>query len=245
MFLCGLQGQHSEGPHATCRFQPLQRDQGYQRGVRKVLVGPGGAAIMLLVVRFGLGFILLLTLQDISDGGDSQESTSSSGALEDLMQLTVQKPIEVEAKFSQERFEFMKEKKAEGYSIDQINRAWIKKQRDDADELGGEVEFKPSAQYKNAAKKKNPKPPTNPENDGEKKIEKEKNKKKASKAKPPVVSSTYAPGTFKDARLSFMRKKRAKGFTHLEACKLWMCSNKRAAMLSDLPVNELKRRRFA
>ena len=40
---------------------------------------------MLRVVRFGLGFILLLTLQDISDGGDSQESTSSSGALEDLM----------------------------------------------------------------------------------------------------------------------------------------------------------------
>ncbi|CAE7293188.1 unnamed protein product, partial [Symbiodinium microadriaticum] len=74
------------------------------------------------------------------------ESTSSSGALEDLMKLT-----ETEAKVSQERLQFMKEKKAEGYTIEQINRAWIKKQRDDADELGGKVEFLPSAQYKNAA----------------------------------------------------------------------------------------------
>ena len=76
-------------------------------------------------------------------------------------------------------------------------------------------------------------------------MRRKKQKAKTSKAKPPVVSSTYTPGTFKDARVAFMQKKRAKGFTHLEACKAWMMSNRRANMLSDLSENELKRRRFA
>ena len=191
-----------------------------------------------------VGFILLLISQDISDGGESQESTSSSSALQNLMSLTTQKKPKAEVKVSPDRLQFMKEKKAEGWTIEQISRAWIKKQREEADEDEATKEpFFPSSQHKSVVKadkeKKKKKDPKNPKNSDKKE------KKKTSKAKPPVVSSTYQPGSFWDARVAFMKKKRAKGFTHKEACDLWMCSNKRASLLSDLPENELKRRRFA
>ena len=194
---------------------------------------------------WSIGFILLLISQDISDGGESQESTSSSSALEDLMSLTTQKKPKAEVKVSPDRLQFMKEKKAEGWTIEQISRAWIKKQREEADKDEATKEpFFPSSQHKSVVKAKadketNKKDPKNPKNSDKKA------KKKTSKAKPPVVSSTYQPGSFWDARVAFMKKKRAKGFTHKEACDLWMCSNKRASLLSDLPENELKRRRFA
>ena len=165
------------------------------------------------------------------------------------MNLTTQQKPKAEVKISPERLQFMKEKKKEGFSIEQISRAWIKKLRDEADDHETSKEpFYPSSQYKTVVKKdkkmKLEKETPNPKNP-KKKTEKKAKNKKAGKAKPPVVSSTYQPGSFWDARVAFMKKKRAKGFTHKEACELWMHSNERAAMLSDLPENELKRRRFA
>ena len=48
----------------------------------------------------------------------------------------------------------------------------------------------------------------------------------------------YVPGSYKEARLKFLAKKRS------EACKLWNQSAARASWLEGLSLNELKRRRF-
>ena len=54
----------------------------------------------------------------------------------------------------------------------------------------------------------------------------------------------YAPGNYKEARLKFLAKKRKRGYSHSEACKLWNESAARASWLEGLSLNELKRRRF-
>ena len=54
----------------------------------------------------------------------------------------------------------------------------------------------------------------------------------------------YVPGSYKEARLKFLAKKRKRGYSHSEACKLWNQSAARASWLEGLSTNELKRRRF-
>ena len=54
----------------------------------------------------------------------------------------------------------------------------------------------------------------------------------------------YVPGSYKEARLKFLAKKRKRGYSHSEACKLWNQSAARASRLEGLSLNELKRRRF-
>ncbi|CAE7328867.1 unnamed protein product [Symbiodinium sp. KB8] len=54
----------------------------------------------------------------------------------------------------------------------------------------------------------------------------------------------YVPGTYKEARLSFIAKKRDRGFSWKEACQKWNQSSKRARWLEGLSKSELSRRRF-
>ena len=54
----------------------------------------------------------------------------------------------------------------------------------------------------------------------------------------------YKPKEFAEARLNFIKIQRAQGLSFAEASKSWSTSEERADLLADLPVSELKRRRF-
>ncbi|CAE7745511.1 unnamed protein product [Symbiodinium sp. CCMP2592] len=54
----------------------------------------------------------------------------------------------------------------------------------------------------------------------------------------------YVPGSYKEARLRFIARKRDRGFSWKEACQKWNQSSARASWLEGLSQNELKRRRF-
>ena len=54
----------------------------------------------------------------------------------------------------------------------------------------------------------------------------------------------YKPKEFAEARLNFIKIQRAQGFSFAEASKSWSASEERADLLADMPVSELKRRRF-
>ena len=54
----------------------------------------------------------------------------------------------------------------------------------------------------------------------------------------------YVPGSYKEARLKYINRKREKGWSWKEACQKWNGSAVRASWLEGLSTNELKRRRF-
>ncbi|CAE6962640.1 unnamed protein product [Symbiodinium sp. CCMP2592] len=54
----------------------------------------------------------------------------------------------------------------------------------------------------------------------------------------------YVPGSYKEARLRYINRKREKGWSWKEACAKWNGSAIRASWLEGLSTNELKRRRF-
>ena len=62
------------------------------------------------------------------------------------------------------------------------------------------------------------------------------------KAYPKLKS--YKAGRCGEARVEFIRRKKAKDYSHMEACRMWMRSNQRADLISTLSEAELKRRRF-
>ena len=55
---------------------------------------------------------------------------------------------------------------------------------------------------------------------------------------------SYKAGNFGEARVEYIRRKKAKGYSHMEACQMRMRSNLRADLISTLTEAELKRRRF-
>ncbi|CAE7294683.1 unnamed protein product [Symbiodinium sp. CCMP2592] len=59
-----------------------------------------------------------------------------------------------------------------------------------------------------------------------------------------TADCAYVPGSYKEARLRYIAKKRERGFSWKEACEKWNQSSARASWLEGLSVNELKRRRF-
>ena len=54
----------------------------------------------------------------------------------------------------------------------------------------------------------------------------------------------YVPGSYKEARLRYIKRKREKGWSWKEACQKWNASAIRGSWLEGLSTNELKRRRF-
>ncbi|CAE7494942.1 unnamed protein product [Symbiodinium microadriaticum] len=59
-----------------------------------------------------------------------------------------------------------------------------------------------------------------------------------------AADCAYIPGSYKDARLKYIKRKREKGWSWKEACQKWNASAIRASWLEGLSTNELKRRRF-
>ncbi|CAE7258128.1 unnamed protein product [Symbiodinium necroappetens] len=59
-----------------------------------------------------------------------------------------------------------------------------------------------------------------------------------------AADCAYIPGSYKDARLKYIKRKRDKGWSWKEACQKWNASAIRASWLEGLSTNELKRRRF-
>ena len=59
-----------------------------------------------------------------------------------------------------------------------------------------------------------------------------------------TADCVYVPGSYKEARLRYIAKKRERGFSWREACQKWNQSSARASWLEGLSQNELKRRRF-
>lgn len=66
----------------------------------------------------------------------------------------------------------------------------------------------------------------------------------AESAVKPAHAVDYKPKEFAEARLNFIKIQRAQGLSFAEASKSWSTSEERADLLADLPVSELKRRRF-
>eukprot|EP00435_Cladocopium_sp_Y103_P044350 s3758_g12.t1 len=54
----------------------------------------------------------------------------------------------------------------------------------------------------------------------------------------------YKPGEFNQKRLNFIREQKKQGIAFQKAQDLWMSSNERADLISNLPAGELKKRRF-
>ena len=59
-----------------------------------------------------------------------------------------------------------------------------------------------------------------------------------------TADCVYVPGSYKEARLRYIAKKRERGFSWREACQKWNQSSARASWLEGLSQSELKRRRF-
>ena len=94
-------------------------------------------------------------------------------------------------------------------------------------------------------------PLEHPEEDGEREVRKNKNKKKpcGKVSKDPCIDAEkpqtlYQPGEFKEIRLKYIaRMKAKKGITFREASNMWNVSKKRETLLAGLSVQELKKRR--
>ena len=69
-------------------------------------------------------------------------------------------------------------------------------------------------------------------------------KKKKKKPANVPTDCRYVPGEFSQARLRFIRKRQAKGWTFRDASNFWNSSKTRANMLARLPPSERARRRF-
>lgn len=62
----------------------------------------------------------------------------------------------------------------------------------------------------------------------------------------PETSFNYKAQNFRSEQLKFVKDLRAlTGISHKEALSKWMISKKRTHFLADMPVQELKKRRFA
>jgi hypothetical protein len=55
---------------------------------------------------------------------------------------------------------------------------------------------------------------------------------------------TYQPKMFSEKRKQFIAAERAAGLSYKDANKKWMSSNERASLLMNVPMSELKKRRF-
>lgn len=58
-------------------------------------------------------------------------------------------------------------------------------------------------------------------------------------------AGTYVPGKFNQVRLDYIRKHRAAtGVSFKEASNVWMSSSERASLLANVPLSQMKKRRF-